>query len=83
MSDLSPSEHKTLLMNLAGLWQQARTDGTALIGEAETKAKALEQDAATAFANAAHAAEQAFLLVKHDIETGVVKIFHLQEVDTK
>jgi hypothetical protein len=81
MDILTPSDHKTLLINLASLWQTARQDAANLISEAEAKAHALENEAATALNNAIHSAENAFLCVKHDIETGIVRVFQLVEID--
>ncbi len=81
MDNLTPSDHKSLLINLASLWQTARQDAANLISEAETKAHALENEAATALNNAIHSAESAFLCVKHDTETGIVRVFQLVEID--
>jgi hypothetical protein len=81
MDNLSATDHKNRLMNLAALWQTAKQDAANLIAEAEAKAKALEEDTASAFHNAVHAAEDAFLAVKHDVESGIVRVFHLVEVD--
>jgi len=81
MEVLTPSEHKIRLINLATLWQKARQDCANLIGEAEARARALEQEAAAAFTDAKQAAENAFLQVRHDISTGLVRVFDLVEVE--
>ena len=81
MNDLTPIDHKTRLISLAALWQAARKNGAVLIHDAEVKATALENEAAEELHKAIRAAEDACLSVRHDIETGIVRVFHLVEVD--
>ena len=81
MEQVTAGEHKARLANLAALWQQARQDGGNLISEAEAKARALETATAADFAEAKLAAERDFLLVRHDIAEGFLRVFHLVEVE--
>jgi hypothetical protein len=83
MDILSPGDHKSRLINLAVLWQNARREGGKLVREAEAKAHSLDQAAEAAFVEAKHEAESALLLVRHDMDAGFVRVFHLTEVDPK